>query len=150
MCTEKQDMRHRSLIGSVLSNRCPRCREGKLFENPNPFKLRTTMRMPEHCPVCGQAFELQTGFYFGTGYVSYFLSVGFFLITAVLWYFSIGFAFDDNRIYWFLTTVTTLLILTQPLNQRLCRSIWIAFFVGYDEQWRTHPVRLRHLAQQNI
>lgn len=136
MCAVEQKMRNRGLFTSVLSNRCPRCREGGLFDNANPFDLRTTMRMPEHCPVCGQAFELQTGFYFGTGYVSYFLSVGFCLITAALWFFTIGFAFDDNRIYWYLATVTALLILTQPLNQRLCRSIWIAFFVRYDAQWK--------------
>jgi uncharacterized protein (DUF983 family) len=138
MCAEKQSMGHSSLIGSVLSNRCPRCREGKLFTNNRPYDLRTTMRMPEHCPVCGQAFELQTGFYFGTGYVSYFLSVGFILFTAIVWFFTIGFSFNDNRLYWYLAAVTTFLLVTQPLNQRLCRSIWIAFFVRYDRNWREH------------
>lgn len=89
--------------------------------------------MPEHCPVCGQAFELQTWFYFGTGYVSYFLSVGFILITAVLWFFTIGFSFNDNRLYWYLGLVSAFLLVTQPLQQRLCRAIWIAFFVRYDK-----------------
>ena len=98
------------------------------------------MQMHEHCPVCGQPFELQTGFYFGTGYVSYFLSVGFLLLVAALWYFTIGFSFRDNRIYWFLVSTTAFLILTQPLNQRLCRSIWIAFFVRYEKGWREHGV----------
>ena len=136
MCAEHQTMGHRSLIGSVLSNRCPRCREGRLFTSRNPYDLRTTMRMPEHCTVCGQAFELQTGFYFGTGYVSYFLSVLFILITAVIWYFTIGFSFNDNRLYWYLGFVSAFLLVTQPVQQRLCRSIWIAFFVRYDKAWR--------------
>jgi hypothetical protein len=98
------------------------------------------MQMPEHCEVCGQPFELQTGFYFGTGYVSYFLSVGFLLLAAAIWYFTIGFSFNDNRVYWFLITTTLFLILTQPLNQRLCRSIWIAFFVRYDKNWSERSI----------
>lgn len=99
------------------------------------------MRMPEHCPVCGQPFELQTGFYFGTGYVSYFLSVGFILITAAIWFFTIGFGFNDNRLFLFLGSITVFLIATQPLQQRLCRSIWIAFFVPYDRTWRQRLVQ---------
>lgn len=122
----------RGLLHSVLANRCPRCREGHLFTNPNPFALRETMRMPEHCPVCGQAFELQTGFYFGTGYVSYFLSVGFIMVACALWYLTIGFGLHDNRLYWFLGLTAAFLFITQPVQQRLCRSIWIAFFVRYQ------------------
>ena len=128
--------RQRSLGGSVLSNRCPRCREGKLFSSANPYDLKTTMRMPAHCPVCGQAFELQTGFYFGTGYVSYFVSVLIFMLTFVAWYFTIGFSLSDNRLYWYLGSVSLLLLLLQPVLQRLCRSIWIACFVRYDRGWR--------------
>lgn len=136
MCAENQSVRTPGLIGSVLLNRCPRCREGRLFTNPNPYDLRTTMRMPEHCPVCGQAFELQTGFYFGTGYVSHFLSVAFILISFAFWFFTIGVSFHDNRLYWYLVSVSSFLLLTQPLQQRLCRSIWIAFFVRYQRDWR--------------
>ncbi len=121
----------RGLLHAVITNRCPRCREGHLFTDPNPYRLRTTMRMPEHCPVCGQAFELQTGFYFGTGYVSYFLSVLFILITCAIWYLTIGFGFDDNRLYWYLGLTAAFLFATQPVQQRLCRSIWIACFVRY-------------------
>jgi uncharacterized protein (DUF983 family) len=125
-----------SLAGSVLANRCPRCREGRLFTDPNPYRLKTTMRMPEHCPVCGQAFELQTGFYFGTGYVSYFLSVFVIMLTFTLWYFTIGFSLTDNRLFWYLGLVSAFLITTQPVQQRLCRSIWIAFFVRYAPDWK--------------
>lgn len=131
MCAEKTNA-GRSLAGSVLTNRCPRCREGRLFTDPNPYHLRSTMRMPEHCPVCGQVFELQTGFYFGTGYVSYALSVLLVMVSFVLWYFTIGFSLDDNRLFWWLGSISALLIFLQPVLQRLCRSIWIAFFVRYD------------------
>jgi hypothetical protein len=45
------------------------------------MSYKTTMRMPENCPVCEQKFDLQTGFYFGTGYVSYGLTIFISLIT---------------------------------------------------------------------
>lgn len=131
MCAEKQHA-GRSLVASVLTNRCPRCREGKLFTNPNPYQFKTTMRMPEQCPVCGQPYELQTGFYFGTGYVSYGLSVMTCAISFLLWYFTIGISIYDNRLFWWLGLNAGLLIVLQPLLQRLSRSIWIAFFVKYE------------------
>ena len=96
------------------------------------------MRMPEHCEVCGQPFELQTGFYFGTGYVSFALSVALLAISFVAWYFTIGMsaAIDDRRVFWWLGLSTALLLITQPLLQRVSRSIWIHFFVRYDRNWK--------------
>jgi uncharacterized protein (DUF983 family) len=134
MCAEKTTARP-SLAGSVLTNCCPRCRKGKLFTDPNPYHLKYTMRMPEHCPVCGQPFELQTGFYFGTGYVSYGLSVFVCAFSFIAWFLTIGFSINDNRLFWWLGFNALLLIVLQPLLQRLARSIWIAFFVPYDPNW---------------
>lgn len=139
MCAQHSESK-RGLIASVVTNRCPRCREGKLFSNPNAYNLKTTMDMPDHCPVCGQPFELQTGFYFGTGYVSYGLSVGiiglFFGACFALGLISIY----DNSVVYSLVVVSVLLVLLQPLLQRLSRSIWIAFFVRYDADARKHII----------
>ena len=88
--------------------------------------------MPERCPVCGQPYELQVGFYYGTGYVSYGLSI---IVTGaffLLWYFAGLISIYDNSIFWWLGANAALLILLQPVLQRLSRSIWIAFFVRYD------------------
>jgi rRNA maturation protein Nop10 len=125
---------HRSLLSSIMANKCPQCRQGNLFIHPNPYDLRTTMRMPENCPVCGQKFELQTGFYFGTGFVSYGLTVLFSGVTFALWWFTIGMAVKDNRVLWWLGLNAALLILLQPPIQRLARSVWIALFVRYDKK----------------
>jgi uncharacterized protein (DUF983 family) len=136
MCAEK---RHNNpgLLWSVFSNSCPRCREGKLFTNKNPYDLKTTMKMPEHCPVCRQPYELQTGFYFGTGFVSYGVSVALLGIIFVTWALAFGFSYKDNSVFWCLGVATALLLIIQPLIQRLARSIWIAFFVRYDAKaWK--------------
>jgi hypothetical protein len=89
--------------------------------------------MPEECPVCGQKFELQTGFYFGTGYVSYAITGLFTALTFVAWFFTVGISVNDSRIFWWLGVNAALLILLQPVIQRLARSIWISLFVRYDK-----------------
>jgi len=134
MCAEKKSPEH-GILWSVMANKCPRCREGNLFVNPNPYDFRSTMTMPEVCPVCGQRFELQTGFYFGTGFVSYGLTVFFSAVTFAIWWFTIGMSISDNRIFWWLAVNAGLLLLLQPPIQRLARSVWIAFFVRYDKNW---------------
>ncbi len=131
MCARSHEQ-STNLIASVLSNRCPKCRRGKLFTSSNPYNFRTTMDMPKNCPVCGQAFELETGFYFGTGYVSYGLSVLYLGLSFIFWWFAIGISVADNSIYWWLGINSVLLLVLQPVLQRLSRSVWIAFFVRFD------------------
>lgn len=101
----------------------------------NAYNFRSGMSMPEHCPVCGQQYELQTGFYFGTGFVSYALSVALLGVIFVAWAVTLGFSYKDNSILWCLGVSICILIMLQPLLQRLARSIWIAFFVRYDAGW---------------
>jgi uncharacterized protein (DUF983 family) len=131
MCAEKAG-NGTGLLKSILTNKCPRCRQGDLFTNPNPYNLRHTMDMPEECPVCGQKYELQTGFYFGTGFVSYGITVFLSAVTFLLWWFTIGMSIHDNGVFWWLGTNAAILVVLQPALQRLARSVWIAFFVRYD------------------
>ena len=142
-CTAKIDFMNadqsgsnRGLLSSIFANKCPRCRQGDIFTHPNPYALKTTMKMPEECPVCGQKLELQTGFYFGTGFVSYGITVLFSGITFVLWWFTIGMSIRDNRVWEWLLINAALLIILQPPIQRLARSMWIALFVHFDPEWK--------------
>jgi Protein of unknown function (DUF983) len=96
------------------------------------------MKMPDTCPVCGQKYELQTGFYFGTGFVSYGITVFLSGLTFVLWWFAIGMGIHDGRVWWWLLLNAALLVLLQPPIQRISRSIWIAVFVKYDPDWKAH------------
>lgn len=139
MVTEKAQS-HPSLLWSVLTNKCPHCRQGDLFTNPNPYDLKTTMKMPDTCPVCGQKLELQTGFYFGTGFVSYALTILLTGLTFAIWLVTIGMSVHDSRIWWWLCANAALLVLLQPMLQRLSRSIWIACFVYYDPHWNNGQV----------
>lgn len=96
--------------------------------------------MHSHCPVCGQPTEIEVGFYYGTGYVSYALTIAISVATFLAWWIFIGLGIYDNRVFWWLGLNATLLILLQPLLMRLSRSIWISWFVSYDKNWKDHPV----------
>lgn len=131
---------------SILTMKCPRCRRGSMFNNNNPFKslkLSKIFDMPETCSACRQKFDLEDGFWFGTGYVSYALAVAVSVATFVAWLVLIGISTEDNRIFWWLGTNTVILVITQPWLMRLSRTIYIRFFVKYDENYEeTEPTVL--------
>ena len=95
--------------------------------------------MPDKCPVCGQQVEVEVGFYYGTGYVSYALSIAVCVASLIAWWLFIGFSIYDNRIFWWLGVNALLLLALQPLLMRWSRTIWMAFFVYYDENWYQGP-----------
>ena len=96
--------------------------------------------MNKTCPVCGQPTEIEVGFYYGTGYVSYALTVALTVSTLVAWWVLIGFSTEDNRFFWWMGLNAILLVLIQPWLMRLSRSIWISWFVSYDPDWKTNPL----------
>ncbi len=108
-----------------------------MFTHPNPWDLRQTMRMPEKCPECGQRYELEVGFWYGTGYVSYALTVAFSVATFIAWWVIVGLSTQDNRFFWWLGINSGLMIVLQPWLMRLSRVIYLYFFVRYDDNYKT-------------
>lgn len=131
-----------SFLLSVLGCKCPRCREGDLFisRNPYAFKHNKYIKMNDECPVCGQPTDIEVGFYYGTSYVSYALTVLFSAISFILWWLTIGFSLDDNRIIYWLIANSVIMVALQPVFMRLSRSVWISIFVKYDPDWKEKPV----------
>ena len=101
------------------------------------------LKMNETCPVCGQPTELEVGFYYGTAYVSYALTVAFSVATFLAWFVLIGFSLDDgdHRLFWWLGINSVLMILLQPIFMRLSRSLWLSWFVKYDPDWKEHEIK---------
>ena len=109
-----------------------------MFKDSNPFrklKLSHIFDMPENCPVCNQKYEMETGFWYGTGYVSYALAVAVSATTFVAWLVLIGVSVDDNRIFAWLTFNIVLLLVIQPWLMRISRVIYLYLFVRYDENY---------------
>jgi hypothetical protein len=121
--------------------KCPRCRRGPMFTQPNPWKLREITKMPHNCPECGQPFELEIGFWYGTGYVSYGLSFGVSVASFIAWWVLIGMSTQDHRFFWWLAFNAVLLIFLQPWLMRLSRVIWLYLFVHYDPDYKRTGVK---------
>lgn len=91
--------------------------------------------MNERCPVCGQPFDMEPGFYYGTNMISYLLAVLISGVTFVAWLLTIGFPVIVYLVWW-LVLNAVLLALLQPPLMRLSRSIWLSFFVPYSSRWK--------------
>jgi len=112
----------------ILHRKCPRCHEGDLFTEPNPYRLKHIFDMPEKCPSCGQPYHLEPSFYYGAMYVNYAITVG--IGVAV---FVVMIALSRNwELYEYLIGITGVILLSAPVTFRLGRSIWINMFVKYD------------------
>ena len=102
------------------------------------FKLSHIFDMHVNCPVCGQKYDMEPGFWYGTGYVSYALAVALSVTTFVAWFVLIGVSTEDNRIFYWLILNAVLLVALQPWLMRLSRVLYIRFFVRYDEHYKEH------------
>jgi uncharacterized protein (DUF983 family) len=145
-----KQQKHISYLHTVLSNRCPRCREGELFEVANPYTYGKVLKMNKACKVCGQPTEIEVGFYYGTAYVSYALTVAFSIATFLIWWLLFGFSLQDGDLrvlYWGITNAV-LMIALQPVFMRLSRAIWISWFVKFEPNWKEkdiHPESLERV-----
>jgi uncharacterized protein (DUF983 family) len=129
-----------SHVWTVLTNHCPHCREGKLFVNDNAYHFKGNLKMHENCPVCKQPTEIEVGFYYGTSYVSYLVTVLLSGFTFILWWIFIGISVDDNRIFYWLSINSALVLLLQPLLMRFSRILWLRWFVRYYDEWKEKEV----------
>jgi hypothetical protein len=99
--------------------------------------------MVEKCSVCSQRTELEPGFYQGTGYVSYGLTVGISIITFVVWILSTGYSLKNKEILWWFPLNVVLLIVLQPWLMRLSRVIWLTAFYGGDDHFHQNTTQIK-------
>lgn len=122
-------------LQAILALRCPRCHQGKLFST-SAFNISQFARMPEQCPVCGQSFEPEPGFYFGSMYITFAFNVATLFVVGVLLYYLFG--NPDTWVYVVVVTAVTLLL--TPAILRYSRALMLYWFGGthYDPKWQTH------------
>ena len=127
-----------NFLWSMITMRCPRCRRGEMFKNTRPYKklkLSYILDMYDTCPVCSQKFDLEPGFWYGTGYISYGLFILFSAVTFILWWIFIGISVDDNRVLFWLLINSVVIIILQPWFMRLSRVVYLNIFVKYNENY---------------
>jgi hypothetical protein len=113
--------------------KCPNCRKGKMFVNKSIFPLKELMNMPEHCCVCRQKMELEVGFWYGTGFVSYALSVLILALFFIAYWLVFGMSYKDNSVYYALGLSVSIVIILQPWLMRISRVLYLYLFVKYSE-----------------
>ena len=110
----------------MLGNRCPRCREGKVFKYPalDYFHFR---EINDTCPNCGLHFEPEPGFYQLAMYTSYGNQVALLVICFFAVYNLLG-----NPSEWVYIGITIGLgFLLAPLNYRISRLMVLYWFGGH-------------------
>jgi len=85
--------------------------------------------MHPNCPVCGESYEPEPGYYFGAMYVSYAINVA---IMVAVWI-ACEVLFRDGIGVWWVVLFTILIGLSlTPVIFRISRLGWINMFVKYD------------------
>ena len=116
-----------STFSSVIKCTCPKCRKAYLFKYRNHYSLSHLFDMPRNCPMCGQSFEIEPGFYLGAMWMSYPVIILLEVIFILLLYQVL-----NDVIVAFLVS-TFLIILLSPPIMRLARSMYIHLFVHYEK-----------------
>jgi hypothetical protein len=91
------------------------------------------LKMPDKCSECGQKMELEVGFYYGTGYVSYGLTLALMAASFILYAIIFGLSYKDNSIFYALGVGVTAAIVLQPWLMRLSRVLYLYMFVKYGK-----------------
>lgn len=118
---------------SLFKMKCPNCRKGNMFNTPHIFPLGRLLEMPEKCSVCGQKMELEVGFYYGTGYVSYALTVALLGACFIAYWLILGLSYEDYSIFFALGSSVFIVILLQPWLMRISRVLYLNMFVKYGK-----------------
>ena len=113
-----------NLVTSVLKLKCPQCGEGKLFSNKNIYQYKGFFDMPDHCPKCQQDFQIEPGFYYGSMYVSYGLTIA---ITVAI--FVAMTVFNIFSIASFIIADVVILTLSLPIVFKISRALWLTLNV---------------------
>jgi uncharacterized protein (DUF983 family) len=106
-----------STLGSILQQRCPRCRTGRIFR----YSIyRGFPKMYERCSVCELKFEREPGYFLGAMYISYGLALLTIALIAVSLWAVTG---------WWITKVTiwavVLFLPFAPMITLFARVLWI-------------------------
>jgi uncharacterized protein (DUF983 family) len=116
---------NKSTIQSIAQSKCPHCREGDIFLQSNPYKLKEMTDMPDECKVCGQDFKIEDGFFLGATYVSYAITIAISVGILFFGFFLFGLTFLQT-----LPLMLTVLVALTPVIVRYSRVLWMYMFIS--------------------
>ncbi len=113
-------------VYGIARMKCPRCHEGEMFPNRNPYELRKLTKMNDKCLECGQTYEPEPNFYYGAMYVSYGYTVALFVASYI-----IGAVFLHLPVLGTIALLIGVLLVLFPYLFRLSRVTWLHINVKY-------------------
>ncbi len=114
------------MIQKMLSNKCPNCDKGHIYEEKNIYFNFRKPKMNKSCSHCGFAFEKEPGFFFGAMYVSYALGIAEAVAVFIIGTVFFENTFDLKILPWIAITILSL----SSFNMRMARIIWIYLLKG--------------------
>ncbi|TYA69940.1 DUF983 domain-containing protein [Seonamhaeicola marinus] len=114
------------MIHGILTNTCPNCKKGKIYEETNIYFNFRKPKMKKGCDTCNFTFDKEPGFFYGAMYVSYALGI----IEALLTFLVAYFFFDIGLDLKLLGIISLVLLVMSSFNLRVSRIIWIYLLRG--------------------
>ncbi len=114
-----------SLISALMHCRCPRCREGEMFERP-AYRLDAFYKMYPQCTHCGQDFQIEPGFYMGASYIGY----AFTAVITVIGALAYIFLFPTANEWLVITGILLVIAVLLPLIFRYGRTLMLHVLGG--------------------
>ena len=126
-------MKKRNILNSMLTVKCPSCREGNMFEGTAYNMKLKSFDMTKYCPNCKVDLEPEPGFYFGAMFISYGLTAWFciFFVMFFHWYLELGLYTSFGLLVAFLTFNFVWIY-------RVSRCVWAHIAIKYG----THKANL--------
>jgi len=121
-------MAKKSVFITIWLHKCPRCRDGEMFETGS-FSFSKPFEMLPGCEKCGQSYYPEPGFYFGSMFISYIIT-SFFSLSVV------GFAMLvlDWSVEGAFGLLIGILAICYVWFFRTARSTWINVTIKYDPE----------------
>jgi uncharacterized protein (DUF983 family) len=113
-------------IEAILRQRCPRCREGRIYRLP---LLRGLLAMYDRCPVCQLKYEREQGYFIGAMYVSYGLAIPPYLLVVTALWLGAGWRYETA-----LLAAVIVYLPFVPLMMRFSRVVWMYIDQAFDPQ----------------
>tara|TARA_Y100000589_G_scaffold206644_1_gene194834 strand:+ start:136 stop:525 length:390 start_codon:yes stop_codon:yes gene_type:complete len=116
-----------SAIKSILTCKCPRCRNGDVFRHKNPYH-RKFGKIEKKCHSCNFIYEMEQGFWYGAMYISYAFGVAISIPIVIVLLLK-----TSLEIFQITGIIFCVLFVLSPILFRYSRSVWLHIFVRYDK-----------------
>jgi hypothetical protein len=111
-----------NIVLNILSEKCPRCGIGQVFEKGKKFYSIPPMK--HQCDVCSYKFDREPGYFIGAMYLSYGLAVLEGIITFLICYF----LFPQLPTIWIPILIMVVILVCSIKNFKISRIMYIHIF----------------------